>query len=78
VDRRRRTRDQQPVQGQADHTMCSAAQIRHAARQPTALGIDKAPQLPNLREAHRANLAIHHARHGFSGSRSYPAHADPS
>jgi hypothetical protein len=30
-----------------------------------ALGIDTAPALRVLREAHRANLAAHRARHGF-------------
>jgi hypothetical protein len=31
----------------------------------TALGIEQAPRLSNLREAHRANLAAHRARYGF-------------
>jgi HNH endonuclease len=30
-----------------------------------ALAIDTAPALPGLRAAHRANLAVHRARHGF-------------
>jgi hypothetical protein len=30
-----------------------------------ALGIESAPRLPNLRDAHCANLAAHRARHGF-------------
>jgi putative restriction endonuclease len=30
-----------------------------------ALGIDTAPSLGGLRDAHRANLAAHRARHGF-------------
>jgi hypothetical protein len=33
----------------------------------TALGIERAPRLPNLRDAHRSNLAVHRARHGLSG-----------
>jgi hypothetical protein len=39
-------------------------ELSAAAR--TALGIEKALRLPNLRDAHRANLADHRARHGFS------------
>ena len=31
----------------------------------TALGIGSAPRLPNLRDAYRANLTAHRARHGF-------------
>jgi predicted restriction endonuclease len=30
-----------------------------------ALGIEAAPALGGLRDAHRANLAVHRARHGF-------------
>jgi len=30
------------------------------------LGIESAPRLPNLRDAHRANLADHRVHHGFS------------
>ena len=32
----------------------------------SALGIGSSPRLPHLRDAHRANLAAHRARHGFS------------
>jgi hypothetical protein len=32
----------------------------------TALDLERPPRLPNLRDAHRANLAVHRARHGFS------------
>jgi len=38
------------------------------AAAPTALGIERAPRLPNLRDAHRANLAAHRARYGFSAT----------
>ena len=31
----------------------------------TALGIGSAPRLPNLRDAYRANLTAHRARHGL-------------
>jgi hypothetical protein len=37
-----------------------------SARARTALGVENAPPLPNLRDAHRANFAAHRARHGFS------------
>jgi hypothetical protein len=39
-------------------------ELSAAAR--TALGIEIAPRLTNLRDAHRANLAVHRTRHGFS------------
>jgi hypothetical protein len=32
-----------------------------------ALGVESAPHLSNLRDAHRVNLAAHRARHGFLG-----------
>jgi hypothetical protein len=48
-----------------DGTVLASPELSTAAR--TALGIEKAPRLPNLRDAHRANLAAHRARHGFSG-----------
>ena len=38
--------------------------LSSAAR--TALGIDRAPKLSGLRQVHRANLAAHRARYGFS------------
>lgn len=37
--------------------------LSEATRQ--ALGADRAPALPGLRDAHRKNLAAHRARHGF-------------
>ncbi len=40
------------------------ANSKSSAAGRTALGIEKAPRLPNLRDAHRANLALHRARHG--------------
>lgn len=40
-------------------------ELSSAAR--AVLGIGSAPRVPNLRDAHRANLAAHRARHGFLG-----------
>jgi putative restriction endonuclease len=48
-----------------DGTMLASPKLSPAAR--TALGIERAPRLPDLRDAHRVNLAVHRARHGFSG-----------
>ena len=47
-----------------DGTVLASPELTAAAR--TALGIEKAPRLPNLRDAHRANLAAHRIRQGFS------------
>jgi hypothetical protein len=47
-----------------DGTTLASPELSAAAR--TALGIDRAPRPPNLRDAHRANLADHRARYGFS------------
>jgi hypothetical protein len=47
-----------------DGTVLASLELSAAAR--TALGIESVPRLPRLRDAHRANLAIHRARHGFS------------
>lgn len=49
-----------------DGAALAGSELSSAAR--TALGIEKAPRLPNLRDVHRANLAVHRARHGFSGT----------
>jgi putative restriction endonuclease len=46
-----------------DGTVLVRTELSTAAR--TALNIERAPRLPNLRDAHRANLAAHRARHGF-------------
>jgi len=46
-----------------DGTVLASAGLSPAAR--IALAFDRAPRLPDLREGHRANLAIHRARHGF-------------
>ena len=46
-----------------DGTILVSPELSAAAR--TALDLDEAPQLPNLRDAHRANLAAHRARHRF-------------
>jgi hypothetical protein len=48
-----------------DGTVLVSPELSAAAR--TALDIDSAPRLSNLRDAHHANLALHRARHGFSG-----------
>jgi hypothetical protein len=46
-----------------DGTPRASAKLSDVAR--TALGIDAAPRLRGLQDAHRANLALHRARHGF-------------
>jgi hypothetical protein len=48
-----------------DGTVRASTSLSASARQ--ALGIDTAPALRGLRDAHRANLAAHRARHGFEG-----------
>jgi putative restriction endonuclease len=48
-----------------DGTVLASLELSVAAR--TALGLERAPRLPSLRAAHRANLAAHRARHGLSG-----------
>src|SRR5271169_1717940 len=47
-------------------TVLASPDLSAAAR--AALSLDRAPRLPSLRDAHRANLAAHRARHGFSAS----------
>jgi hypothetical protein len=47
-----------------DGTVLASPQLSAAAR--TAVGIEPAPRLPSLRDAHRVNLALHRARFGFS------------
>ena len=47
-----------------DGTVFASSELSASAR--TALDIESAPRLPNLQDAHRANLAAHRARHGFS------------
>jgi predicted restriction endonuclease len=46
-----------------DGTPLVSPDLSGAAR--GALGLDQAPPLPNLRAAHRANLSLHRASHGF-------------
>jgi hypothetical protein len=46
-----------------DGTALASQSLGAVARR--ALGIDTAPALQSLRDAHRANLAAHRARHGF-------------
>lgn len=58
-----------------DGTALASPELGAAAR--TALGIESAAQLPNLRDAHRANLAVHRARHGFSGISADPSPKPP-
>ena len=48
-----------------DGTVLIRPELSTAAR--TALNIESAPRLPNLQDAHRANLAAHRTRRGFSG-----------
>jgi hypothetical protein len=48
-----------------DGTVLVSPELSPAAR--TALDLDRAPPLPNLRDAHRTNLAAHRARYGLSG-----------
>jgi hypothetical protein len=43
-----------------DGTVLVSPELTAAAR--TTLGVESAPRLPNLRDAHRANLAAHRAR----------------
>lgn len=58
-----------------DGTVLASPELSAAAR--SALGIEKAPRLLNLRDAHRANLTAHRARHDFSGiSRNGCLHFD--
>jgi hypothetical protein len=49
-----------------DGTVLANPELSAAAR--TALGLEIAPGLSNLRDAHRANLADHRTRHGFSAA----------
>jgi HNH endonuclease len=49
-----------------DGSVLARPELSAAAR--TTFGIEKVPRLPSLRDAHRANLAIHRARHGFSST----------
>jgi putative restriction endonuclease len=55
--------DQGLVSFADDGTARASASLSAAAGE--ALAIDTAPTLQGLREAHRANLAVHRARHGF-------------
>jgi hypothetical protein len=48
-----------------DGTTLASPELSVAAR--TALGIERAPRLTNLRDTHHPNLAAHRARHGLSG-----------
>ena len=55
-----------------DGSVLANPELGAAAR--SAPGLDNAPRIPNLRDGHRANLAIHRARYGFSsGSQSTPS-----
>jgi hypothetical protein len=47
-----------------DGTVLASPELSAAAR--TSLGIERALRLPNLRDAHRANLAAHRVRHDYS------------
>jgi putative restriction endonuclease len=49
-----------------DGTVLASPKLSPASRR--ALVIESVPLLPNLREAHLTNLAVHRARHGFSSA----------
>jgi hypothetical protein len=53
-----------------DGTVLASPELSADAR--TALGIERAPRLPNLRDAHRVNLGAHRVRHGFAGISGMP------
>jgi predicted restriction endonuclease len=53
-----------------DGTALAGSALSPAGR--AALGIEQVPQLPSLRDAHRANLAAHRSRHRFSALLSGP------
>jgi predicted restriction endonuclease len=55
--------DQGLVSFADDGTVRASSSLSATARQ--TLGIDAAPALRVLRDAHRVNLAAHRARHGF-------------
>src|SRR5260370_42586991 len=46
-----------------DGTILASPQLSETAR--TALGLSGAPPMTGLRDAHRANLALHRTRNGF-------------
>jgi len=48
-----------------DGAALASPELGRAAR--VALRLDSAPRIPNLRDGHRTNLAVHRTRHGFSG-----------
>jgi hypothetical protein len=58
-----------------DGTVLASPELSAAAR--TALSIESTPRLSNLRDAHRANLAAHRARHGFLGISGEPSPKPP-
>jgi HNH endonuclease len=49
-----------------DGTALASPELGAAAR--AALGLDSAPRILGLRDGHQANLAVHRASHGFSGT----------
>src|SRR5271169_47373 len=53
-----------------DGTALASRGLSPAAR--TELGIERTPRLPDLRDAHRNNLACHRGRHGFLPSHGWP------
>jgi hypothetical protein len=57
--------DQGLVSFADDGTARASSSLSASARE--ALAIETAPALRGLRDAHRANLAVHRARHGFEG-----------
>jgi predicted restriction endonuclease len=46
-----------------DGSLCISTSLSESARR--ALAVETAPQLAGLRDAHRANLAMHRARYGL-------------
>ena len=59
-----------------DGTVFASPKLSAAAR--TALGIDRASRLPNLQDAHRANLAADRARHGFPSTPTFVSRSSKS
>jgi putative restriction endonuclease len=59
-----------------DGTVLTRPELSAAAG--AALGIESALRLPNLRDAHCANLAAHRARHGFPATSITSLHMEIS
>lgn len=59
-----------------DGTALASPGLTAAAR--IALGVERAPRLPNLRDGHRANLAAHRTRHSFSAGSALRSELGPA